>query len=57
MNTKSVMLKPWLAPGLAAFLILGGSPAVRATEVHTGAWGLISTMGGGQILSMTPFGW
>ncbi|MFM2005800.1 MAG: hypothetical protein RLZZ09_1455, partial [Pseudomonadota bacterium] len=37
--------KPWLSLGLAALLTLGCSHAARAGEIHTGAWGLISSMG------------
>lgn len=44
MKTKSTF-KPWLSLGLAALLTLGGSHAARAGEIHTGAWGLISSMG------------
>jgi hypothetical protein len=44
-RTTSVLLNPWLALAIAAALTLGGANAARAAENHTGAWGLISTMG------------
>jgi hypothetical protein len=49
-RTASVLLKPWLAVAIAAALTLGGINAAQAAKNHTGAWGLISSMG-----SSTPY--
>ncbi len=44
-ETASAFIKSWRALSLAAGVALGVTGAAHAAENHTGAWGLISTMG------------
>lgn len=44
-RTACALVKSWRALALAASLALGATGAAQAAENHTGAWGLISTMG------------